>query len=60
MTISVFVEDDVDDYHACRGLYEHICEWDGNTEGTVDVLFEDIQEDVSIGDDEIFETVKKQ
>jgi hypothetical protein len=65
MTVSVFVEDDAYEPELSeRGisvtqfLYDHICDWDGNTEGTVDVLFDHVEENVSIGDDEIFETVR--
>lgn len=56
MTFTVFVEDDMDEFNL-GGIYYHLCDWEGNTEGTMCVDFSHVEHDVAIGDPEIFKTV---
>lgn len=48
MTITVFIDDEM--AKPLESLYEHVCEWEGNTEGTVEVEMDEIIEDAIIGE----------
>jgi hypothetical protein len=69
MTFTVFLENDLfvaessgrglpPDHMIECALYDHLCDWEGNSEGTMDVSFANIEYDVEIGDPEKFETVR--
>lgn len=66
-TFTVFLDDDQFDFEeknrgmpgiAGQFFYDHVCDWEGNIHGTVDGIFDHIEDNVQIGDSDIFETVR--